>query len=229
MAVEAAVEVAMLVSRRQAGFLLSLALLVGAPLAQAQDRVGATEISLGSPTAPVTLVEFASVSCPHCARFDADVFPQLKARYIDTGKVRYVFHEAPIHPREDTAGFLVARCAGPQRYMAVVEALFHAQPQLFKGDLHAWLMAGATAGGLSEEQMRACIADVSAIQGFNERAEHTMTVDKVGSTPTVRINGKDVPEAGPEFTFADIDAALRPLFGGKSAPATGRAGRRSVH
>ncbi len=223
----------MLFSRRKAGGVLSravaAALLLAIAPARAEDRVGAAEISLGSPKAPVTLIEYASVSCPHCARFAADVFPTLKARYIDTGKVRYLFREAPIHPNEDTAGFLVARRAGPGGYLAVVDALFRAQPMLFNGDLHGWLMAGAAAGGLNEDQMRASISDVAAIETFNARAEHTAVVEKINSTPTVIINGKTLKPAGPEYTIGDIDAAVRPLLGGKSAAAALRPQHGSAH
>ena len=216
-------------TRRLAGILLTSAALLALsfpPSVRAEDKVGSADISLGSPNAPVTLVEYASVSCPHCARFNADVFPALKARYIDTGKVRYIFREAPIHEQEDTAGFLIARCAGPRRYLAVVAALFRAQPVLFdKQNLHDWLMAGAVAGGLDEPQMRACISDVSAIEAFNARGEHTMTIDRIDSTPTVIVNGKRVRETGPEFTIGDIDAAVRPLLGGR----TSATAKRSTH
>jgi protein-disulfide isomerase len=218
--------------RRFAGFLLSLVALVllAAPEAvRAEDKVGAQDVSLGAPKAPVTLIEYASVTCPHCGRFNADVYPALKARYIDTGKVRYIFREVPIHEQEDAAGFLIARCAGPQRYLVVTDALFHAQPLLFdKHDLHGWLMAGAAAAGLDEAQMRACISDVAAIEAFNARAEHTMTVDKVDSTPTVIVNGKPVEPKGPEFTIADIDAAVRPLLGGKSPGSARRPARAPI-
>jgi protein-disulfide isomerase len=219
-------------TRRLAGILLTSAALLALsfpPSVRAEDKVGSADISLGSPNAPVTLVEYASVSCPHCARFNADVFPALKARYIDTGKVRYIFREAPIHEQEDTAGFLIARCAGPRRYLAVVDALFRAQPLLFAQNLHGWLMAGAAAGGLNEAQMRACISDAAAIEASNARAEHTMTVDKIESTPTVLVNGKPVKEAGPEFTIADIDAAVRPLLGGRTSTLVKPSARPPVH
>ncbi len=223
----------MRLTRRFAGLpLLAAAILaLCAPVAvRAEDKTGGQEISLGNPDAPVTLVEFASITCPHCARFNADVFPLLKTRYIDTGKVRYVFREVPIHEQEDAAGFLIARCAGPERYLAVTDALFRAQPLLFeKRDLHGWLTAGATAGGLDDAQMRACISDVAAIQAFNARAEHTMTVDKVDSTPTVVVNGRRVAAKGAEFTIADLDAALRPLLGGRTAGSLRRSNRPSVH
>jgi len=204
---------------------------LGAPHpVRAEDKVGTQEISLGNPNAPVSLIEYASVSCPHCARFNADVYPALKARYIATGKIRYIFREVPIHPEQDAAGFMIARCAGPQRYLAVVDALLRGQALLFeKQNLHAWLMAGAAAGGLDETQMRACISDVAAIEAFNARAEHTLVVDKVDSTPTVMVNGKPIEAKGPEFTITDIDAALRPLLGGRTSSGAKRPARPAVH
>jgi protein-disulfide isomerase len=219
------VEVSMVLMRRLAGMIAAAAALALAHSASAVDKVGSAEIALGSPGAPVTVIEYASVTCPHCARFNAEVVPLLKKRYVDTGKVRYVFREAPIHPDLDTAGFLVARCAGPERYLAVTDALFRAQPALFeKQDLHAWLMAGAAAGGLDEAAMRACISDVAAIQAFNTRADHTLQVDKIDSTPTVLVNGARLDAKGAEYSITDIDAAVQPLLGGKSP-----ASRRHAH
>ena len=192
-------------------------------LALAEDKVGSQEISLGAANAPVTIIEYASVTCPHCAHFNADVFPALKARYVDTGKVRYVFREAPIHPTEDAAGFLVARCSGPAKYLAVTDALFRNQSLLFdKQDVNGWLMAGARVGGLSEEQMKACVTDAKAIEAFNTRAEKAMTADKIDSTPTVIVNGKRIDPPGQRaITLADLDAAIRPLSSsnGRAAPA----------
>jgi protein-disulfide isomerase len=208
------------------------ALLLAAPLAaQAEDRIGEREVSIGRPNAPVTIVEFASITCPHCARFNANVFPVLKTRYIDTGKARYVFREVPINPQVDAAGFLIARCAGPDRYLTVTDALFRSQDLLFKGNnLHDYLMAGAKAGGLSEEQMRACISDVSALAAFNARAEHTMQVEKIDSTPTVIVNGRQVTfPPGREMAIGDIDAVIQPLLGAKGAQPRRPVKRKPVH
>ena len=77
---------------------------------------------LGSDKAPVTIVEYASMSCPHCAHFDASTFRELKQRYIDTGKVLYIFREFPLDP-PGAAAFMLARCTGKEKYMAIVEAL----------------------------------------------------------------------------------------------------------
>lgn len=211
--------------------ILASALALAAPgLALATDRVGARDVTLGNPNAPVTLVEYASITCPHCAKFNATIFPALKAKYIDTGKVLYVFREVPIHEQEDAAGFLIARCAGPDRYLAVTDALFRAQSTLFdRHNLHDFLMAGARAGGLSEADMRACIADAPALEAFNERAEHTMTVDKINSTPTVVINGKTVAVAGPEMALSDVEAVIRPLLGTNSPAGRRPVRRKPVH
>lgn len=212
--------------RRLALAALACATLVAPRAAFAQDRIGDQEISLGNPSAPVTVIEYASVTCPHCAHFNADVFPALKSKYVDTGKVRYVFREALINPSEDTAGFLLARCAGPQRYLAVADALFRAQKILFdRNDLHGWLMAGAQPGGLNEEQMKACVTDAKAIEAFTDRTQRSMEAEKVNSTPTVIVNGKRVnPPKQRAVTIADLDAAIRPFLGGKSSAA-----RKSVH
>ncbi len=218
-------------SSRRLLLVLATAFAFTAPaLAFATDRVGAHDVTLGNPNAPITLVEYASVTCPHCAKFNATIFPTLKARYIDTGKLLYVFREVPIHEQEDAAGFLIARCAGPDRYLAVTDALFRAQPILFdKHNLHDFLMAGARAGGLSEADMRTCISDAPALEAFNARAEHTMTVDKIDSTPTVIINGKMVTAAGPEMALSDVEAVIRPLLGATSPAGHRPARRKPVH
>ena len=195
---------------------LAATLALAAPgLAGAEDRVGSRDVTLGNPQAPVTVIEYGSITCPHCARFNAGVLPQLKAKYIVPGKVQYVFREVPINEQEDTAGFLIARCAGPDRYLAVVDALMRGQSILFeKHNLHDWLMAGASAGGLNEAQMKTCISDPAAIEAFNARAEHTVRVDKIDSTPTIIVNGAVVKARSGthEFGMADLDAALTAAF-----------------
>lgn len=211
---------------------VSAVLALGAALpAMAQDRVGAREITLGNPKAAITIIEYASITCPHCARFNANVFPALKARYIDTGKALYIFREFPTPPENiSAAGSLIARCSGPDQYLKVVDALFRAQDALYQTkDVHAFFMAGARAGGLSEEQMKACIADPAALQAFNDRAQRANEKDKINSTPTVIINGKQVDSGEHEITIADIDAAMQPLLGTKSAGAAKPVRRRAAH
>src|SRR5947209_14674871 len=86
------------------------------------------EMALGDPQAPITVIEYASMTCPHCAHFHLTTFPELKKRYIDTGKVRFVFREFPLDPVA-TGAFMLARCAGNDRYFALLDLLFHEQRQ----------------------------------------------------------------------------------------------------
>ncbi len=193
--------------------------------ALAVDKVGSADVAIGNPNAAVTVIEYASVTCPHCARFNANVYPLFKARYVDTGKVRYIFREFPTEPANvSAAGFLIARCAGRDRYLAVIDALFRAQEDLYKSkDVNAFFMTGARVGGLSEEEMKVCITDTAALQAFDARVDKASTVDKIEATPTVLVNGKPVDPGTHEITIADMDAALAPLLGGRVAP------RRPVH
>src|ERR1700749_2126770 len=120
-----------------------LALAVAAPAYAAPPVASlAEEMSMGNPKAPVTVVEYASASCPHCAAFNNDVFPEFKKKYIDTGKVRYAFREFLTPPAEFAAlGFLTARCAGDKKYFPLLDALFHAQAGIYgSGDLAGGLI-----------------------------------------------------------------------------------------
>src|ERR1700761_2807887 len=97
------------------------------------------DMTMGPAKAPVTVIEYASVTCPHCAAFNADVFPSFKAKYIDTGKVHYVFRETPIHGAIDVTGFLLARCAGPDKYFKVIDAIMRDQEHVFASTREAYL------------------------------------------------------------------------------------------
>ncbi len=182
------------------------------------------EFVIGNPNAKVTLVEYASAACPHCARFDAQVFPQLKAKYIDTGKVKYAFREMLVGDEGEVniaaISFMMARCAGHDKYMDVVEQVFRAQPEIFQTqDVKAVFVRIAKANGLSEAQLDACLNDKSAVDQLNARVEQAEKVDKVDSTPTLIANGKKLQQKpGQEWDFATLDAQLKPLVSG-AAPA----------
>lgn len=185
--------------------LVVLALAMAPVFAAAQPLVG--DMSLGNPKAKVTVEEYASLSCPHCARFHADVFPAFKKKYIDTGKVRFVMHEFITPPEQPAAaGWLLARCAGPSRYWSVVDAVFRSQTRWTPGGIKALLMDIAKANGLSEPQFNACLADEAAMTALNQRIETAMTAAGVNSTPTFVVNGKKVGEG--EMTLKELDAAI---------------------
>ena len=171
---------------------------------------------MGDPRAKVSVVEYASVACPHCARFDAQVFPALKARYIDTGKVRFALREMLVGDRGmvevAATGFLLARCAGRKRYFDVVEALYRAQPEIFStGDLKGVLTRIAAANGISEPQMEACVGDKASLQALDDRLK-LAEADKIEGTPTFLVNGKKLDEHGHDPDVALFDAALQPLL-----------------
>lgn len=164
-------------------------------------------MSLGDPSATVTVIEYASVACPHCATFNNQVFPAFKAKYIDTKKVRYIAREALTG---DTglaaAGFLTARCAGKDHYFEVLDAIYRAQAQMFaSGAPETLLLAIAERAGLTEPQFEACISNPAALKALNARWGRAMKDEGVHQTPTFVINGKVYPG---DMTMAELDAAI---------------------
>jgi len=172
------------------------------------DPVAADDMSMGKATAPVTMVEYASVSCPHCARWNADVFPAFKAKYIDTGRVHYVAREALTgDPAIAAAGFLTARCAGKDKYFQVVDAVYHGQEEMQRtGQPHQVLLNIARSAGLTDAQFEACIRDEKSLAALQARWDHYVKDDKINGTPTFVINGK-VYDKG-EMSLADLDSAI---------------------
>lgn len=195
----------------------ALAALSLAGCQQSSTGVTADDMTLGNPKAPVTMIEYASLSCPHCAAFNNDVFPAFKAKYIDTGKVYYALREALVaDPDIAAAGFLTARCAGKDKYFQVVDAIFHA-PALHEaadGDPHAILLQIAQSAGLTRQQFDVCIRDRAAQQALSDRWQHYVNDDKIEGTPTFVINGKTYVNA---MTMPQLDAAVAQAQGGKPA------------
>jgi protein-disulfide isomerase len=167
------------------------------------------EESLGNPKAPITIVEYASMTCPHCAAFDEETFPTLKKDYIDTGKVYYVFREFPLD-NFATAGFVIARCVPKGQYFAVVHAFFKQQPELAAApDALKWIEGFAKQVGLTPEQTQACLTNqklLDDVMAVRQRAAEKFGVD---STPTFFINGK--VHRG-EMSVAELKAILDPLL-----------------
>jgi protein-disulfide isomerase len=157
--------------------------------------VTADDMSLGNANAKVTMIEYASVACPHCARFNNEVFPAFKSQFIDTGKVHYVFREMLVGGQDEqsmaAAGFLMARCAGKDKYFGVVDAIFHGQMAMFQsGDIRGGLLKIAEASGMTEPQFDACISDDKSILALNNRVDTYAKRDHIDGTPTFIINGK---------------------------------------
>ncbi|HZZ90147.1 MAG TPA: DsbA family protein [Caulobacteraceae bacterium] len=165
------------------------------------------DMTLGSAKARVTVIEYASVGCPHCAVWNRDVFPTLRAKYIDTGKVRFVMREMITgDPTLATAGFMLARCAGPAKYFQVVDQVYRRQPEIYAkaGAAGEVLEDIAKQAGMDEAAFQACISDQKGLDALNARVkQHDQ--DHVDSTPTFFVNGKLYPQ----LPVDGLDAAIR--------------------
>jgi protein-disulfide isomerase len=176
-------------------------------------RMEGTDMILGAANAPITIIEYASMTCPHCATFHVNTLPQVKANYIDKGLVKFIFREFPLDAMALRAS-MIARCAGPERYFSFVEVLFRQQDN--------WAARGATGeqivanlkrlaklGGMSEETSDACLK--------NQDVQNTVLAVALGgerdfnvrSTPTLIINGK-AHSGG--ISYDEIDKVLKPLI-----------------
>ena len=167
----------------------------------------------GPEDAKVTVIEYASMTCGHCARWHKEVYPTFKERYIDTGKVRFTLREFPLDPRA-TAGFMLARCDGNAMYYPITDLLFDQQP--------AWAFVKPPQSpidaldqllrqaGFNKEKIEKCLADqktYTAVNGVKQRALDTFKVD---STPTFFINGQ---KYNGEMPIEDIEKVIKPIIG----------------
>jgi protein-disulfide isomerase len=163
---------------------------------------------LGSDTAPVTIVEYASVTCPHCASFHQQTYPALKSKYIDTGKVKLIFREFPTQPAPVAiAGFMLARCAD-DKYYPMLDAIF-SQQQSWAQDPYNGFLRIARQAGFTQEKFEACLKDqklAEQIQGVAQRGNEQF---KVESTPTFFINGKKYVGA---LSIGELEKIVEPLL-----------------
>jgi len=159
--------------------------------------------------AKVTVVEYASVTCHVCAAWQAENWEGFKTRYVDTDKVRYVFREIPTPPSEVAiAGFLIARCAGEDKYFDVVHELLASQDEM-RGDPRATLFRVGNGAGLSNERIQQCITDEAAIAAADERAKAGFAAG-VDGTPTFFVNDVKVITPGSQSgtSLADLSKAI---------------------
>jgi len=193
---------------------LALIALAWLPMAAASAAQGTDvqpgDMSLGRADAPVTVVEYASVTCGHCAAWHHDVFPEFKRRFIDTGRVRFVLRELPTQPANlAMAGFLVARCAGPDHYFDVVGDLMHEQREVFAAPLER-LTAIAARHGVDQQAFQACLSDEAAVEAMNARVDAALARG-VNSTPTFYVNGRQISTGGASIEV--LEAAIRQAEG----------------
>jgi len=147
------------------------------------------EMAIGTDSAPITVIEYASMTCPHCAHFSETTFPELKKRYIDTGKVRFIFREFPLD-RLAFAGFLLARCVPSDKYFPMIETLFAQQRDWVVQSPLQPMRAIAKQAGVSQEAFDACLEDRKLIEGIEKVRSQAADKFGVNSTPTFFVNGK---------------------------------------
>jgi protein-disulfide isomerase len=167
------------------------------------------ETTLGDPNAPVTILEYSSLTCPHCAAFHRDTLPKLKESYIDTGKVRFVYRDFPLG-RLALAAAVVGRCVDPARHFAFIDMLYRDQDAWSQSrEPLAELKVRAQLAGMSDAQFEACLDNKPLIQAVQQRAEEGQQQYGIESTPSFIVNGKKISgEQGFEAFSKAIDAAL---------------------
>jgi protein-disulfide isomerase len=177
--------------------LIALAALAACGGKSAPAAGAAGEMALGKADAPVTLIEYASVTCSHCREFHEKVWPGLKANYIDSGKIRFVFREFPTAPPEvAVAGFQVARCNAPtpEQYFQRLDVLFDQQEQVFaalqQGRVRDQLLTIAKSAGLTEDQFNACVADAAGVKRIQDTVAKGESDFKIEGTPTLILNNE---------------------------------------
>lgn len=167
------------------------------------------EVILGSEAAPVTIIEYASMSCPHCAAFHKEVLPTLKAEYLDTGKAKLVLRDFPLN-KPAVEGALLARCVSPMAYWAMVDRLFSSQQQWVVEDSRGQLESMAAMAGMSADGFSKCQADTKVKDTIIASMQQAETVFGVNSTPSFIINGIVLKEDNSLETIKAVIDALSP-------------------
>jgi protein-disulfide isomerase len=173
--------------------------------------VSLPDMALGPANAPVTITEFASMTCPHCAAFNADVFPKIKSTYIDTGKIRYVFREFPLDIKA-AAGSMLSRCIAKDdaaKYFAVTDLLFKQQSDWVTKNTTETLSRIGKQAGLSQQAVDDCLKDQSLLDKIAADQKFANEVLKVNSTPTFFINGEMIKG---ETSFEEFDKRIKSLL-----------------
>jgi protein-disulfide isomerase len=166
------------------------------------------DMALGSAKAPVTIVEYASMTCPHCAAFEQNVFPMLRSKYIDTGKVHFVFQEFPLDIKAAAASMLARCIAGNDagKYFATIDLLFKQQDHLMEQTKHTLRLIGNQAG-MDEQAVEACERDQALLDKLSADQKFAFEVLKVDSTPTLFVNGERLKGA---MWFEELEARIKP-------------------
>jgi protein-disulfide isomerase len=180
------------------------------PVEELMKPVGLPDLAVGPADAKVTVVEYASMTCGHCAHFTKDVWPEFKKKYVDTGKVRYIFREFPLDNLAAAASML-ARCAGGDKAFPLIEVMFEKQQEwaFGEGNPVPRLFEIAKQAGFTQESFDKCLTDQKLLDDITAGRTRASDVFGVQATPTFYINGKKL-DGGP--TLDKFDAMIEPLL-----------------
>ncbi|RXH37012.1 MULTISPECIES: DsbA family protein [Bradyrhizobium] len=173
--------------------------------------VSLPDMALGPKDAAVTITEYASMTCPHCAAFNEQVFPKIKKEYIDAGKVRYIFREFPLDIKA-AAGSMLSRCVAKDdapKYFAVTDMLFRQQNDWVVKNTTETLTRIGKQAGLTQQQVEACLKDQALLDKIAADQKYASDVLKVDSTPTFFINGEKIKG---EASFEEFAKKINPLL-----------------
>jgi protein-disulfide isomerase len=178
---------------------------MAAPEAQPGDRV------LGRAEAPITIIEYSSLTCPHCAKFHNTTLPQLEREYLNTGKAKLIFRDFPLD-RASMFASVVAHCAPKKRYFAFLKVLFREQQQWARSPAPKdELIRIGVQGGLTRDKIEACLADDKLADSILKTRLEGQQTHNVMATPTFFVRGKAYRGA---LTFEEFDSILKPLLPG---------------
>jgi protein-disulfide isomerase len=173
--------------------------------------VSLPDMAVGPANAAVTIVEYASMTCPHCAAFNEQVFPKIKSEYIDTGKIRYVFREFPLDIKA-AAGSMLARCIAKDdsaKYFTVIDLLFKQQSDWVMKNTTETLTRIGKQAGLSQQAVETCLKDQALLDKIAADQKYATDVLKVDSTPTFFLNGEKIKG---ETSFEEFAKRINPLL-----------------
>ena len=188
-------------------FLSSLAVaavfLLGGTAYAASDKPWGIDEVMGKADAPITVIEYSSLTCPHCAKFHADTFPQVKKDWIDTGKVKFILRDFPWDPLAQAAS-MISHCSG-DRYFAFIDTFFHSQQNWEHASSPLDALKGiARLGGMPADEVDKCLQNHQLLNEIEARKTDGEKVYGVDSTPTFIINGKAVSGDKDYETFAKL-------------------------
>ena len=168
------------------------------------------DMAMGAENAPVTVIEYASLTCPHCKHFEATTFPELKKRYIDTGNVRYIFREFVLNDL-DALAILLVRCVDKDKYFPFLETLYATQEQWAVQNAIPPLMAIAKQVGFTEDSFKKCASNQQLFDGVTAQRDRASKNFGVSSTPTFFINGQ--MHAG-DMSIEEMEKLIQPYLKG---------------